>query len=165
MNTTINKINKKKYFPLFFNIYNKKIVIFGGGKVCERKVKSLLKYTIIYVYSLTFTRKLQEYSYNYKNLHLITINLLEISNEKLLLLIKNAFSIIPSTNNLIINEKIKHFANLKNIFVNDIMSPGEIIFPSIIDKKNITIGISTNGMSPTMSKFIRKKKVIQWNFL
>ena len=37
------------------------------------------------------------------------------------------------------------------------MSPGEIIFPSIIDKKNITIGISTNGMSPTMSKFIRKK--------
>lgn len=149
--------NNSKYFPLFFNIYNKKIVIFGGGKVCERKVKSLLNYCIIYVYSLTFTKKLYEYSYKYKNLHLINIDLSIISNQELLLYINNAFLIIPATNNIFINENIKNFAKKENILVNDIMSPGDIIFPSVIKKKNITIGISTNGMSPTMSKLIRKK--------
>jgi len=32
----------KKYLPLMVNVYNKNVIIFGGGKVALRKAKKLL---------------------------------------------------------------------------------------------------------------------------
>lgn len=53
-----NNSNDCKYFPLFLNIKNKKIVIFGGGQVSERKGLLLLNYANVSIYSSCFTQKL-----------------------------------------------------------------------------------------------------------
>ena len=49
-------------FPLFVDVSAKKIVVFGGGAVAERKVSRLLDASAkeVEVYSLDFVKELEE---------------------------------------------------------------------------------------------------------
>jgi precorrin-2 dehydrogenase/sirohydrochlorin ferrochelatase len=67
----------------------------------------------------------------------------------------DAFIVVPATNNRTLNAFIADQAKAMNILVNQVDGIGEVIVPSVINKDDIHIGISTMGKSPASARFLR----------
>lgn len=137
------------------DLSNRKIVIFGAGSVGERKALLFSTYTDTAVVSTSFTprmRELEDKGY----IKLISSNINSLSDSEITGLILGSFMVIPATNNKQLNDRITEIANKKNIFVNQVDDIGDVIVPSVIKRGDLTIGISTLGSSPALSKFTRE---------
>jgi precorrin-2 dehydrogenase/sirohydrochlorin ferrochelatase len=66
-----------------------------------------------------------------------------------------AFIVVPATNNRPLNAYIADQAKAMNILVNQVDGIGEVIVPSIINKDDIHVGISTMGKSPASARYLR----------
>lgn len=140
----------KSFMPLLLNLENKKIIIFGGGKVGFRKAKIFFKFSNITVISKEFINDFNEL--NVKKIKK------EITKEVISNYIKDAFIVIPATDNYEINEMITEISKMQKKLVNRVDEKIEdLIVPSIIFKDDLTIAISTSGKSPMLSKFLRKE--------
>ncbi len=132
------------YFPLFINLENKNIVIFGAGKIALRRVNSLIntKANI----TIIAPDVLEEF-YHIKNINIIK----DLYNKKYL---KDAFIVLAITNDKNINDKIYLDCKEKNIIVN-IASDKEkcdFFFPGVIYKDDYTVGICGNGTNHSLVK-------------
>ena len=137
--------------PLVINLENRKVVIFGGGSVGERKAKLFFKHADTVVVSKEFTKELVKLER--KGLvELIKDDLSEFDE-----FVKEAFIVIPATNYKNLNEKIAKVARDYGKLVNLVDGLGDIVVPSVISRGDILISISTLGKSPAMCKFIRKQ--------
>ncbi|MCE8425148.1 MAG: bifunctional precorrin-2 dehydrogenase/sirohydrochlorin ferrochelatase [Candidatus Methanoperedens sp.] len=143
----------KDFVPLLLNLQEKKVVIFGGGEVGERKALFFCDYAKVTVVSKEFTGKLSELQIK-KIIQLIKVN--ELTETDISRHLKDAFIVIPATNDMILNEKIAGIAENSGQLVNRVDDLGDVIVPSIIRRGDIVIGISTLGQSPALSKYIRK---------
>ena len=57
-----------KYFPLFVNITDKNIRVFGGGTIATRRVKSLLEFgAAVHVVAPEITEELKELAERQEN--------------------------------------------------------------------------------------------------
>lgn len=132
------------FFPFFENIDNKTFLVIGGGRVAEGKVKRLSRFTnnIIVIARET----------NISEAAVITKEFEESD-------LDIADYVIGATDNNALNEKIYHLCTEKNIPVNIVDNPKfcTFIFPSLIKKGSLTIGICTDGKSPAVSRHIRKE--------
>lgn len=139
-------------FPAFIDIKGKKCVVIGGGTVAARKIETLLAFQPnITVISPEISEKLEKLH----NENKIEVFKKEYSIED----IENAFMVIAATNNPEVNEKVCADAKDKAEFLNVIDSPENcnFIFPSVIARGELIIGISTSGSFPALSKRIREK--------
>ncbi len=141
-----------KMLPLIVDIERKKIIIFGGGEVGERKA-TLFKDADVLVASKDFTPGLRRLA-DERSVKLLTCDLNELDVG---LLIDGAFLVIPATDDAGLNAKIVEIAKKHNVLTNPVDGAGDVIIPSVIKQGDIVIGISTLGKSPAMSKFLRKK--------
>ncbi|MFQ6071787.1 MAG: bifunctional precorrin-2 dehydrogenase/sirohydrochlorin ferrochelatase [Methanosarcinales archaeon] len=148
-------MNNPKLVPLIINFKEKKVVIFGGGDVGERKAKLFSKYAPTIVISKDFTENLLNLANEIPNLKLQTIDI--SMDSKIENIIADSFLVIPATNNLELNEHIIKIAQSKNKLVNRVDDIGDVVVPSLIKRGDIVISISTLGHSPALSKYIRKK--------
>lgn len=139
-----------KMLPLIVDVENRKIVIFGGGAVGERKAE-LFKDADTYVVSRDFAPAIQKLAED-GFIKLVKSDLNDIES-----IIKDAFLVIPATDDLTLNSRILKMAKKHNILVNQVNAVGDVLIPSVIKKGDIVIGISTQGKSPAISKFIRKR--------
>ena len=144
------------YFPLFIDFSDKTVVVFGGGKVAERKVIKFLAYAKVTVISQSFTHVLLEQKQN-NNLELHQHNLQELTDDKITHFLASSFLVIPATSDKTLNKRIGSLAKSSNVLVNYIDDIGEVIIPSIINQGDLTVAISSQGKSPALSKFTRKK--------
>jgi precorrin-2 dehydrogenase/sirohydrochlorin ferrochelatase len=153
------------FLPLLIDMREKRIVIFGGGSVGERKALLFSQHTDVTVISRNFTPKLLEASKN-ENVVLITEDAATLSDEMVADLIENAFLVIPATNERGINEKIVAVAKAKGILTNQVDAIGDVTVPSVIKRGDLTISISTSGASPAFSRYTRQEveKVITPQF-
>lgn len=138
-----------KYYPVFLNLYGRKAVVVGGGKVAERKVLTLIRAgAVVRVISPDITTTLDKL----KKRKLLT----HIKRNYKTGDLKDAFIVIAGTSSNEINKRIaqdaKHLVN-----VIDKPSEGNFIAPSIVKRGPLTIAISTEGISPATSKTIRKE--------
>ena len=149
----VNNIEENiKYFPIFTNLYNKHVLIVGGGEIALRKTYAILKVKAnVSVVAPSFCNDLQEIG-NSGRVTLIN----DFFDEKYL---DGIILVIAATNNENVNSHVFTCANLKNIFVNvvDDQSKCSFIFPSIVDRDPITIAISSAGSSPTLARKLREK--------
>jgi precorrin-2 dehydrogenase/sirohydrochlorin ferrochelatase len=139
------------FFPLFLNLENKKILIVGGGKIAYDKASRLLPFTKnITIQSIDFSPKLLE---------LAKDNLLEIKKSSYKKGDINGFDIVITAVNDI-NLQINIYLESRNsrIFVNsvDLKEYSDFIFPSYIKKDDLIISFSTSGISPAISKHLKK---------
>ena len=137
--------------PLILNLENKKIVIFGGGSVGERKAKLFSEHADTIVVSKTFTDEL---------IRLEEKGVVELKRDNLKEFdeyIKEAFIVIPATSDKDLNEKIAKKARDLGKLVNLVDGMGDVVVPSVISKGDILISISTLGKSPAMCKYLRKQ--------
>jgi precorrin-2 dehydrogenase / sirohydrochlorin ferrochelatase len=137
------------HVPLFIDLRDRRIVIFGGGHVGERKAKMFCAYGLTKVVSTSFTAELLKMADN----GLIDAIVDDLTDVKKYL--TGAFIVVPATNNRALNAFIADQARAMDILVNQVDGIGEVIVPSVINKDDIHIGISTMGKSPASARFLR----------
>ncbi|MGZ7137904.1 MAG: precorrin-2 dehydrogenase/sirohydrochlorin ferrochelatase family protein [Halobacteriota archaeon] len=135
--------------PLFIDLEGKCVLIFGGGRVGERKAKMFCAYGQTTVVSTSFTAELLKMAES--GLIDVIVDDLKDVNKYL----TGAFIVVPATDNRRLNTYIADQAKAMNILVNQVDGIGEVIVPSIINKGDIHIGISTMGKSPASARYLR----------
>ncbi|MGB9928628.1 MAG: precorrin-2 dehydrogenase/sirohydrochlorin ferrochelatase family protein [Methanosarcina sp.] len=146
----------KNFLPLMLDLSGRKIVIFGGGSVGERKAELFSGCANTLVVSLDFSSRLHELE-NSGRVKLIKLDLLVASDPELKQLISGAFIVIPATSNFELNQKITELARESDILINQVDALGSVVVPSVIKRGDLVIGISTLGNSPAVSKYTRKQ--------
>lgn len=144
----------KKFLPLMLDLTGKEVVIFGGGKVGERKASFFCTASRVTVISREFTPELDKLS---KKRKIKLIKVRDLTDVEILMHMKNAFIVIPATSDAILNDNIASVAYRSGKLVNRVDETGDVIVPSVIRQGDIVIGISTLGNSPALSKYIRKR--------
>ncbi len=139
-----------KYYPIYMNIKDKNCLVIGGGPVGARKAATLEKCGAnVNVVS-------DEFSSHFDDLKPTSINIQKKPYEKEDL--KGISLVFAATNNAELNYQIKKDASMLNILCNvsDAIDYSDFILPSIVDKGDLVLAVSTSGESPAMAKQIRK---------
>lgn len=142
------------HFPAFLNLKNRLCLVVGGGKVAERKVKSLLKSEAkIRLVSPTLTTELTTLVANSE--HPITYHPRIFQDNDL----QGVLLATAATDNRDINSQIAQLADQQNILVNvaDSSEESSFILPSVVDRSPVTIAVSTGGASPVLARQLRMK--------
>ncbi|MGN1392797.1 MAG: bifunctional precorrin-2 dehydrogenase/sirohydrochlorin ferrochelatase [Succinivibrionaceae bacterium] len=139
-----------RYFPLFINLENEKVLVVGAGDVASRKVLSLLE----------FGADVEVVSPK------ISSNILDINNKNLKIhcrefLEKDIFGkkiVFVATDEKKLNTNIAKICRSKGILVNvaDIPSLCDFYFPSVVTRGELVVGITSSGKSPALSKCLRE---------
>jgi len=138
------------YYPIFLNIKDKDCLIVGGGPVGARKAATLKKYGAnVRVIS-------DRFSSGFDELEKLSICLEEKEYEKKD--VNGMFFVFAATNDAGLNRQIKEDASLLNILCNVADAPdnSDFLLPSIVDRGDLVVAVSTSGSSPAMAKRIRK---------
>lgn len=145
-----SKARNKRHYPLYLDLEGKKVYVIGGGRIAERKVISLLESGAdVTVISPALTEKLKYLSEKGRIKHLPkTYKKGDL---------KGSFLAIVATGRKEINRSVAKEAKLSCCLYNVVDDPevSNFIVPSTIKRGNLTIAISTGGISPALSKKIR----------
>jgi precorrin-2 dehydrogenase/sirohydrochlorin ferrochelatase len=139
-----------KYYPMYVDLRDKKCVVIGGGPVAERKVKSLLDCGAnITVISPQLGEALRELAQERR------IKYLRRTYRRGDL--EGAFLAISATDRAELNAIIYGEAIQKEILINVVDDPEKCtyIVPSVLQRGDLAISISTAGSCPALSKKIR----------
>ncbi|WP_041757642.1 siroheme synthase CysG [Psychrobacter arcticus] len=139
-------------FPLFFKLEDRKVLIVGGGDVALRKADLLSRAgACITVLAPSINHEIQallssskhELIYEHYNKTYMT----------------NSRVIIAATDDERLNHQIHADATALNIPVNVVDTPHlcDFIFPAIVDRNPIVIGISSNGKAPVLARLLRAR--------
>ena len=143
-----------KYFPFFLQLDQLPCLIVGGGSVAERKLDLLIKAKAdITVISIEFS----DYILDLAKTHNIRCVKKEYSNK---ILEENKYNfVISATNDVSLNERVAKDCKKYNIIVNVVDQPEicDFIFPSILERGDITVAVSTGGASPVLARVLRTK--------
>jgi len=146
----------RNFLPLMIDLSGRKVMIFGGGSVGERKATLFSSYADTTVVSTDFTGQLERLGQSGK-VKLVSSDVASRSDDEILDMVRNAFMVIPATDNASLNSRIIGIANKNAVLVNQVDAVGDVVVPSVIQRGDLTIGISTLGSSPAVSKYTRKK--------
>lgn len=147
-------------YPVNLDIYDKICVVLGGGHVAFRKITGLLnanaKVIVIAPEVCDDIKKI------------VDDNKIEWRQQKYFSgCLPEGLIFIAAANDEKINELAANEAAKKHMLVNvvnkKITGVNTFDVPSVIRKKNLMLTISTEGLSPALSKFIRQKLEKQFN--
>lgn len=139
-----------RYYPINIDITDKKCVVLGGGGVAERKVESLLRCSgRVTVISPDLTPRLKELLSRGKIQHVCRVY--QRGD------FEGAFLVFGATSDSRVNADASQEALKRGILVNIVDKPGvcNFIVPSVVDRDDLVITISTSGKSPALAKKIR----------
>ena len=139
-------------FPLFFKLEGRKVLIVGGGDVALRKADLLSRAgACITILAPSISDEIQALLNDSKH-ELIYENY----NKNYM---TGARVIIAGTDDEALNHQIHADATELNIPVNVVDTPHlcDFIFPAIVDRNPIVIGISSNGKAPVLARLLRAR--------
>lgn len=139
------------FYPIFVKIKDKECIVVGGGRVAERKVKTLLQYSAsVKVISPSVTSGLQKLAMQG------IINWTARSYAKGDLSAAGGL-IIAASDNQKINKAVFDEAESKGSLVNVVDKPGlcRFIVPATISSDGITLAFSSGGESPAVIKKLK----------
>lgn len=142
---------KGLYFPVFMDLSEKKIVVIGGGKIAQRRVKTLLEFAgEILVAAPEITKELKQYVENKE------IAWLKAIYHKAQL--EGADIVLAATDDPRCNEQIVSDCKEKGILVNTAHRKElcDFYFPAIIRQNDIVAGITACGISHKKVKETRQ---------
>ncbi|MFC7322693.1 NAD(P)-binding protein [Halobacillus campisalis] len=143
--------------PLMLDLKNKKAVVVGGGKIAERRVRTLLSSEAdIKVISPALTSSLTTLYQDGK----LDWHEKSFSAEDL----QNAFLIVAATNDSEVNRAIIESAP-QNVLLNSVedAAAGNIQFPTQFSRGKLSISVSTNGSSPILAAKIKRDLAVQYD--
>lgn len=137
------------YFPFFIDLDQKEGLIVGGGRVALGKARHLLPYgprlTIV------APRLLPDFY------DLESVALLERPFAPELL--ESKFFVIAATGEVELDRSIARLCREKNILVNvvDDREACSFLFPALVKRGSLSVGVSTGGASPGMAAWLRRE--------
>lgn len=130
--------------PLFLDLRGRKAIVFGGGMVGQRKAAYLAKEADVTIVDRRpggapsgATRICGE---ALENLHLIDA----------------ADIVVAATDDPEVNEAICRRARQAGAWYNQVEGPGNFLIPSVVERRNFVVAVSTGGRSPGMSRYLRE---------
>lgn len=130
------------YFPMFVDLSQKKITIIGAGNIARRRVSTLVMFTQnLLVVAPEIDKDIELMSKQYK--FMISVKEYEIKD------ILESYIVIAATNNLSLNNIIYRDCKDLGILVNvcSDKTKCDFYFPAIVQKDDVTIGITSGGQS------------------
>lgn len=128
-------------FPFFVELEGKEGLVAGGGRVALRKIEKLLPYgPRLTVVSPKFREEIRQ---------LPGLTLLQgVFQENLL---EGKYFVIAATDDRELNRRISRLCQEKHILVNvaDDREACGFVFPSLVKRGKLSVGISTQGASPS----------------
>lgn len=140
------------YLPLFFKLENRTVVLVGGGQVALRKASLLVQAGArLVVVSHAVNSELAELVETHQGLVII-----DDYHSKLL---DNADLVIAATDDYQLNSRVHFDAVERRLPVSVVNNPAlcSFIFPAIIDRSPVIIGVSSGGESPVLARLLRAK--------
>ncbi len=154
-------------FPMFIELENRICLVIGGGSVATRKVMTLLSLgAIVHVVSVDFEPALLEMSVEDPGAGEIECHEVEAGVHSSAVWLDTQMRregigkpamIICATNNSTINHQMALWGRKRQIPVNSSTDQRDcdFYFPSIVRRGKLVTGISTGGISPSLSKYVR----------
>ncbi len=137
------------YFPLFIDLNQKQGLVVGGGAVAARKIRTLLPYgPHLTVCAPSVLPELEA-------LPGLTLRREPFSPA----LLEGTFFVIAATDDPELNSHIARLCRERNIPVN-VADPGTestFLFPSVVRRGPLTVGISTGGKSPSAAHYLKEQ--------
>jgi precorrin-2 dehydrogenase/sirohydrochlorin ferrochelatase len=141
-----------KYYPVNLDLRERRCVVVGGGQVAERKTLSLLEAgAAATVVSPLLTPKLADLA--------TSGTILQVPALFQETHLAGAHLVIAATNDLAVNSAVAQLCRKKGILVNVAAPPEEssFIVPSVVERGDLVISVSTSGASPSLSRRIRQE--------
>lgn len=139
-------------FPLFFKLTNQPVLIVGGGEVAQRKADLLSRAgACITILAPQISQEIHQLLSDERHT-LITAHY----DKKY---IDGKCIVIAGTDDEALNHQVHADCKALNIPVNVVDTPPlcDFIFPAIVDRNPIVIGISSNGKAPVLARLTRAR--------
>lgn len=140
------------FLPLFFNLKSRQVLLIGGGDIALRKAR-LLKRAGVY---LTVVSHAVE-----DELKALLVDTQDqvIIGEYHTALLEGKTLVVAATDDPMLHERVHYDAIEQNIPINVVDTPSlcTFIFPAIVDRSPIVIGISSGGESPVLARLLRAR--------
>lgn len=140
------------YLPLFMQLRSQPVVVVGGGRIAIRKVDLLRRSGAqITVVSPELREELHKLASKGELLHVAA----RFAEEH----VEGATLVIAATNDQDVNAAVSAAAQARRIPVNVVDNPSlsTFIFPAIVDRSPIIVGVSSGGESPVLARRIREQ--------
>ena len=145
------------YFPFYVELKDVSVLIVGGGKVALHKVKRILDYG---PKIKVVAKKVDE---RIKNIKGVEWEEREFEDSD----VEGVRFVIAAAGDEELDEHITSLCNDKGILINvvDVKDKCDFIFSSIIQKGNLSIGVSSGGASPVVTTLLKQdiEKIIPDN--
>lgn len=141
-----------KYYPVFLDIFGKPCTVVGGGEVAYRKVQRLLQCGArVKVIARILSPDLEDLKDRGEIVHIDE----QYASEH----IASSFMVIGATDSREVNEQIFRDARTGNILVNIVDEPErcDFILPSIVERGDLAVAVSTGGKSPALARHLRQE--------
>lgn len=136
-------------FPFFVDLSQKQGIIVGGGIVALRKIEKLLPYcSHLKVIAPQICGEIRRFP------QLECVEREFFSGDE-----QDAFFVIAATDDAACNHRIAELCKQQRILVNVVDEAEEcsFLFPALVQKGNLTVGISTGGSSPTAAICLKEQ--------
>lgn len=146
------KLPAHRYYPLFVDLTDRKVVVVGGGNVAERKVAGLLDArAVVIVVSPEATPGLKDLA----SRELIGWKARPFVPDDL----EAAWLVIAATDDQAAQRIVHAEAERRGIFCNTVDQPDlcSFIVPSLVRRGDLCVAISTAGKSPALARRLRRE--------
>ena len=138
------------FFPAYFSLKNRKILLIGGGTIALEKLEKLVDFT----HNIDIiSKEISQDFYNFATQHHLSIKERAYCQGDIL----TYDIVIVATDTVALHKSIFEESRSTRILVNSVDDTAycDFIFPSYIKKGDLTISVSTSGTSPAMAKRLR----------
>ncbi|MCL0064989.1 glutamyl-tRNA reductase [Dehalococcoidia bacterium] len=145
--------SRKNLYPVFLNINAKRCVVVGGGRIAQRRVKSLLECgAMVKIISPELSEKLELMAGKKKSIEVV-------KREFCYGDLEGAFLAIAASSEPEVNRRVVEEAMWRGVLVDSSTDPteGNFILPSVVRSGDLAIAISTSGGSPALARMIREE--------
>lgn len=134
---------------MMVDIRNRKVVVIGGGKIATKRIESLLRFQP----NITVVSPVLEAS-----LHALVKSgeIEHIARAFQMGDVQGALLVIAATDDAVINQLVKESCNANQLLnIVDDPANSSFHFPAMYEKNEITIAVTTSGISPMLAKNLR----------
>lgn len=140
------------YLPLFFKLTQQNVLLVGGGNVALRKARLLCRAgTTVTVIAHQICDELQDLLDENQGTSIV--------GEYHPALLDGKVLVIAATDDNALNQRIHFDASERNIPINVVDCPElcTFVFPAIVDRSPVIIGISSGGSAPVLARLLRAR--------
>lgn len=140
-------------FPTFLDLSKRKILLLGGGEVASRKLEKLLMFSPAHLKIVAKEANDEfkgicsnaNYKYEHREFQWDDLNQVDM--------------VIVAIDDIPLQGKIFSYCEERNLLCNSVDSVDycNFIFPALVTRGDLCVGINTAGKAPYLSKKIRKK--------